>query len=116
MYIEPRDPSPDSTFANTRIYELLTGLCKTVEDQMARIKIGRPRHTRERNFYEVTFTDSKQLARIYRQQQEGSIPITLWTRIGEGPLRRYTPDKPDLKKLLRSGIVTKGALPPERKK
>lgn len=111
MFVEPRDPSPNSTFANTRLYELLNDLGRAIERQTLTAEVGRTGHSKKRNFYEVTFVSPEQLAIIYKQQQTGSIPIVLWTRFGNGPLRRYAPDKQSLEKLLKSGLITKGKLP-----
>lgn len=111
MYIEPHDESPDNTFANTRTYELLADLCKFVDNEMLTKRIGRRDRSKERNFFEVTFVGGEQLARAWKLQQTKSLPITLWVRFGRGPMMRYTPDKPDLSKLLRSGLVTKGTTP-----
>ncbi len=116
MFIEPNDHSPDSTFANTRICELLEGLGKFVDQEMSTKQIGRPDRAKERNFYEITSLSPDQLTKIYKLQQRGTVPFTLWTSFGEGPLRRYTPDKPDLAKLLQSGAVTKGVLPKSKAK
>ena len=111
FFIEPCDPSTDSTLANARITEMLLDLCEFVELEMVTKNLGRKGRTRERNFYEVTFVGGEQLAKAYMYQQTKAIPIILWTCLGRGPMKRYVPEKVSLSELLKSGLIRGGVAP-----
>lgn len=91
MFIEPLDLFPDYNFANTRIYELLADHCKFVDNEILTAKTGRKGHTKEHNFFEVTFVSQESLAKAYKHQQDGTLRIQLWVRQGQGPYMRYVP-------------------------
>lgn len=104
LFVEPRDISPENTFANTRTTEFLNEF-KILEQEMVRLRTGRKGRTQDHMVYDISSFSPQILGRILEVQHQNHVPITLWTRFGNGPAKRWRRDRPDLKKLKNLGLV-----------
>lgn len=113
FFIEPQDKvNPDNTediitFANQRLSEYLD-LLTILDNKVHVFETGRSDRSKEHFAYEITFANPLDLAKVYKLQINGTLPMTLWTAQGNGPKMRYAPAKTDLKKLLKIGTVVRG--------